>query len=58
MVSPTYFYYTTAIDKAFLRSSGSGGVAFASMSSMEDIWKVGATNAPGAIYSFIYLFIY
>jgi len=40
MVSPTYFYYTTAIDKAFLRTSGTGGIAFASMSSMEDIWKV------------------
>lgn len=33
------FYYTTAIDKTFLKTSGSG-VAFVQMSSMEDIWKV------------------
>jgi len=33
------FYYTTAIDKAFLQTSGSG-VAFTQMSSMEDVWKV------------------
>jgi len=39
MISSTMFYYTTAIDKTFLQTSGSG-VAFVQMSSMEDIWKV------------------
>ena len=48
MISTTMFYYTIAIDKAFLRSSGSG-VAFTQMSTMEDIWKVGLRLNPGAI---------
>jgi len=39
MINSTMFYYTTAIDKAFMKTSGSG-VAFLQMSSMDDIWKV------------------
>ena len=39
MVSQNRFYYTTAIDKTFLQTSGSG-VAFLKMSTMGDVWKV------------------
>jgi len=39
MISTTMFYYTTAIDKVFLQTSGSG-IAFTKMSTMEDVWKV------------------
>jgi len=49
MVSTTMFFYTTAIDKAFLQNSGTGGVAFSQMSTMTDIWKVRHQQGGGKI---------